>query len=256
MKKIVYAVILLLTCYLPSEILAQKITKEKILAEGDLKEALDKKFHWGMSFQNYWSSITGSQVEKSYFFKPSLGFNFRAEYYFNSFIGIGVGAGYQQRGAGLVNSDVTGGAFAHPWVFVDTPEGYRSGDPDSTYLQRLRFNTVEFPVTLLLRTPKDVLQKGMKLSGAVGPTFIHLFSANQMFQSIIDGFHPYNWVESNYTTNQLGLQASVGFDIDSGGGSSVFQVHLVYTTTLSNVYAKGQGDGRSTTAGIRLAWLF
>ncbi|MBY0432963.1 MAG: PorT family protein [Cyclobacteriaceae bacterium] len=256
MKKIICSAILALVFSQPLHVLAQKVSKEQILAEGELKESLDKKFHWGISLQNYLSSITGNQVERSYFYKPSIGFNFRAEYYFNSFLGIGVGAGYQQRGAGLKNSDVTGGAFAHPWVFVDTPEGYRSGDPDSTYLERLRFNTVEFPVTLLLRTPKDVLQKGMKLSGAVGPTFVHLFSANQMFQSIVDGFHPYNWVQDNYTANQFGLQASVGFDIDSGAGSSMFQVHLVYTTTLSNIYAKGQGDGRNTTAGIRLAWLF
>jgi hypothetical protein len=235
---------------------SQQKLKEKILAEGALKNAFDKKFRWGVSFNQYFSTIKGKDIKDAYFTKPSIGFNFRAEYYFTSFIGIGLGAGFQQRGAGIVNTDLTGGAFAHPWIFVDTPDGYKSGNPDSTHLERLRVNTIEFPLTLLLRTPKDFLQQGMRVSGAVGPTFLHTVSVNQTYQSIVDGFHPYNWVTDNYTANQFGLQASMGLDIDSGGGTSLFQVHFVYTQSLGNVYAKGQADGRHTTFGVRLAWLF
>lgn len=231
---------------------AQQSVKEKIIAEGEPRASFDKKFRWGVSYNMYWSMITGEQVEKSYFIKPSIGFNFRFEYYFNSFIGVGLGAGYQQRGAGIVNQDNTGGAYAHPWITVDGV----TGDPDSTYLERLRFNTLEFPLTLLLRTPKDVFS-GMRLSGAIGPTLIHTMSVNQTYQSIIDGFHPYHWVTDNYTRNDIGIQAEFGADIDSGGGGkSIFQVHFVYTQGTGNVYAIGQGTGRQTTFGIRLGWLF
>ena len=88
------------------------------------------------------------------------------------------------------------------------------GDPDSTHLERLRFNTLEFPLTILLRTPKDVF-KGMRISAAAGPTLIHVISVNQTFQSVVDGFHPYHWVTDNYIRNDIGYQISVGTDIDS-----------------------------------------
>ena len=167
------------------------------------------------------------------------------------------GVAFQQRGAGINHTDVTGGAFAHPWIFVDTPQGYRSGDPDSTHLDRLRFSTLEMPLTLLLRTPKDIFQEGMRLSAGVGPTLIHTSRVNQTFQSVIDGSHPYNWVTDNYIRNDLGYQVSLGADIDSGGGGkSIFQIHFVYTQGLSNVFAKGQADGRQTTFGVRFSWLF
>jgi len=253
--KTIHVTAFLFLLLLSQEAISQQKLKEKILSEGVLRSALEKKFHIGISYHQYWSTITG-QTQSTYFIKPSVGFNLRAEYYFNSFIGVGLGVGFQQRGAGINHQDITGGAFAHPWVFVNTPDGYRSGDPDSTHLDRLRFSTIEFPLTLLLRTPKDFIQQGMRLSGAVGPTLIHTSRVNQTFQSVIDGFHPYNWVTDNYVRNQFGLQASVGFDIDSGGGTSVFQVHLVYTQTLTNVYAKGQADGRLATYGLRFAWLF
>ncbi len=255
MKRMIFAVAFLSALLFSPAGFSQQKLKEKILAEGQLKNAFDKRFRWGISYHQYFSTITG-EAQASYFIKPSVGFNIRAEYYFNSFLGVGIGAGYQQRGAGINHTDVTGGAFAHPWIFVDTPQGYRSGDLDSTHLERLRFNTVEIPLTLLLRTPKDFLQQGMRLSGAVGPTLIHTFSVNQTYQSVIDGFHPYNWVTDNYVMNQLGYQVSLGVDIDAGAGTSLFQVHFVYTETLSNLYAKGQADGRHATGGIRFAWLF
>jgi hypothetical protein len=258
MKGVIQAITCLSIMVLSTAVFSQQKLKEKIIAEGEIKKnPLDKKFRWGVNYSQQWSTIQGEQVDKSYFLKPSVGGGLRAEYYFNSFIGVGLGVAFQQRGAGIVNTDVTGGAYAHVWIFVDTPAGYRSGNPDSTHLERLRMSTIEFPLTLLLRTPKDVLQEGMRLSAAVGPTLIHTSRVNQTYQSVIDGFHPYNWVTDNYIRNDVGIQASLGFDIDSGGGGkSVFQVHLVYTQGLSNVYAKGQADGHSTTYGIRLAWLF
>ncbi len=255
MKKTIQIIAFFSLLLLSQAARSQQKLKEQILSEGGVTNALNKKFHIGISYHQYWSTITG-ETQSTYFIKPSIGFNFRAEYYFNSMFGIGLGVGFQQRGAGINRQDITGGAYARPWVFVNTPDGYRSGNPDSTHLDRLRFSTIEFPLTLLIRTPKDFLQDGMRLSGAIGPTLIHTSRVNQTFQSVIDGFHPYNWVTDNYVRNQLGLQASVGLDFDSGGGTSVFQVHFVYTTTLTNVYAKGQADGRLGTFGLRFAWLW
>ncbi|HRI78777.1 MAG TPA: outer membrane beta-barrel protein [Cyclobacteriaceae bacterium] len=250
-KIILLAGVIGILLYSP-EVFSQQKLKEKILAEGESRDPFDKKFRWGISYQQYWSTITGDQVEKDYFIKPSIGFNFRFEYYFNSFLGLGLGAGYQQRGAGITNLDNTGGAYAHPWITVDGV----TGDPDSTHLERLRFNTIEFPLTILLRTPKDVW-KGTRVSAAAGPTLIHLISVNQTYQSVVDGFHPYHWVSDNYIHNDLGYQVSIGADIDSGGsGKSMFQIHFVYTQGLKNIYAAGQGDGRQMTFGVRLGWLF
>lgn len=256
MKRLLYLTFFLSLELLPNDGFSQQKLKEQILNEGNPLDPFAKKFRWGVSYHQYWSTITG-ETQSSYFTKPSIGFNFRGEYYFNSFLGLGLGIGYQQRGAGVYNTDVTGGAYAHPWNFVNTPTGYRSGDPDSTHLERLRFNTIEVPLTLLLRTPKDVLQSGMRISGAVGPTLIHTISVNQTLQSIIDGFHPYNWVTDNYIRNDIGIQASIGADIDSGGGGkSIFQIHFVYTQGFKNIYAVGQGTGHQMTFGIRLGWLF
>jgi len=252
----IFNLILLISLAMPVAVLSQQKLKEKILSEGEDRAPFEKKFRWGVNYNQYWSSINGD-AQAAYFLKPSIGGGLRAEYYFTSFLGVGLSAGYQQRGAGINHTDVTGGAFSHPWAFVDTPEGYRSGDPDSTHLERLRFNTIEFPLTLLLRTPKDLFQQGMRLSAAAGPTLVHVVSVNQTFQSIVDGFHPYNYVTDNYITNDLGYQLSIGAEFDSGGGGkSIFQVHFVYTQGTKNIFAKGQADGRLVTYGVRLSWLF
>lgn len=237
-------------------VLAQESLRNKIKTEGDeaLTGAFEDKFRWGVSLNMYWTTISGEMVEDSYFLKPSLGGTVRAEYYFLDWLGVGIGAGYQQRGAGIYNVDNTGGAFSHPWITNDFGQ---IGNLDSTTLERLRFNTLEFPVTILLRSPKGKgMWKGARLSGAVGPTFIHNMSTNLTMQSIIDGFHPYNWVTDNYNRNEIGLQLEAGVDIDSGGGKNVFQLHFVYTKGSKNVYANGQGIGHHESYGVRLAWLF
>lgn len=255
MKKSISVVAIMSILLFSQEVFSQQTLKDKIIADGKLQDSNEKKFHIGVNYNQYWSWITG-ETQSSYFIKPSIGGGVRAEYYFNSWVGVGLGAAFQQRGAGVHHQDVTGGAYAHPWVFVNTPEGYRSGDPDSTYLDRLRLSTVEVPLTLLIRTPRDFLQEGMRLSGAIGPTLIHVSRANQTYQSVIDGFHPYNWVTDNYERNQMGIQASIGFDIDSGGGSSLFQVHFVYTRTLTNLYANDLAKGQQATGGVRFTWMF
>ncbi len=249
MKQITYLMFFSLAL-LPTEVFSQQnkevSEKEKILAEADVKDVFEKKIRWGISWNQYWSTIKGSNLPKTYFTKPSMGFNVRAEYYPFPFVGIGVGFGLQQRGAGIINPDNYGAPFSHPW---DTPY-----DRDSTYRERLRFNTVEVPVTLLLRTPKDVI-KGVRLSAAAGVVFVRVSKVNTIFQSPEDGYHLITVVSDDYIKNDLAYQLSAGTDI-SAGESCILQVHFVYTQGTKNIYVTDPGDGKLQTFGFRVAWLF
>ena len=245
MKNILYLSVFFFLTNFAHETLAQE--KEKILAEGEARDIFSKKFRWGISYNQYWSTITGNDLPRDYFIKPSLGFNVRVEYYPKSFIGIGMGFGIQQRGAGIINPDNYGGSFSHPWIKP-------TGDVDSTYTEKLRFNTLELPLTLLLRTPKDIL-KGIRLSAAMGMIFIHNYQANDVWLDIGGGNHLDHFVTDDYTRNDVGYQISLGPDINAGG-SNIIQIHFVYSQGGKNIYAAGQGDGRQVTLGVRVAWLF
>ncbi len=249
MKQITYLMLFSLAL-LSTEVLSQEkkevSEKEKILAEADVKDVFDKKIRWGISWNQYWSTIKGSSLPETYFTKPSVGFNIRAEYYPLSFVGIGAGLGVQQRGAGILNPDNYGAPFTHPW---DSPY-----DRDSTYRERLRFNTFEVPVTLLLRTPMDVI-KGVRLSAAAGIVFVRVNWVNTIFQSPEDGYHQISVVSKDYIESDLAYQLSAGTDINAGE-SCVLQVHFVYTLGTKNIYVTDPGDGKLKTFGFRVAWLF
>ncbi len=223
-------------------------TKEEIIAAGKIEDVFDKKFRFGLSYHFYWGTIKGNDLPDRYFAKPCVGFNFRAEYYPLSFAGAGLGIGYQQRGTGVRNPDNFGGSFAHPWVKPNLVE------TDSTYAQKLRINTFEIPLTLLLRTPNEVI-KGIRLSAAAGITWIHNFRTNDIWMDVVGGFHEERFVTSQYLRDDLGYQLSFGGDINAGH-ANVFQVHFVYTKGMKNIYAAGQGDGRQVTLGLRTAFLF
>lgn len=227
-------------------------TMNSIKAEEQPATPFDKNFRIGVSFNLYLTKFRGSDLPQEYFAKPSLGMNVRAEYYFLPFLGVGAGFGYQQRGTGVINPDYSGGAFSHPWVV--NKNGVQ-GDPDSTYLQKIRFNTLELPVTLLLRTPKDIA-KGVRLSAAAGVIYLYNIEANDVYQSIVDGFHKETPVTADYIRHDLGYQLSFGADIDAGSSGTVFQIHFVYNEGLKNVFAAGQGTGTQAAYGIRLACLF
>ncbi len=227
-------------------------TMNSIKAAEATAKPFEKPFRLGASFNIYWTKFKGSDLPQEYYAKPSLGMNIRAEYYFTSFLGLGAGFGYQQRGTGVINPDYSGGAFSHPWVV--NKNGVQ-GDPDSTYLQKIRFNTLELPVTVLLRTPKDVI-KGVRLSAAAGVIYLYNIEANDVYQSIVDGFHKDTPVTADYVRHDLGYQLSFGADIDAGSGGTIFQVHFVYNEGLKNVFAQGQGTGTQMAYGIRLACLF
>lgn len=257
------------------------LTKEQILAKGDNPKPLDKKLKIGISWNQYWSTISGDNLPsisglnlqldpatnlplvpsdgkpKTFFWKPSVGFNIRAEYYPISWLGLGVGFGYQQRGTGVINADKTGGAFSNPWV-VDT--NGNQGDADTTYRERMRFNGWEMPVTILMRTPKEVF-KGVKISAAAGVVFVSTTNVNNIFLKVEDGFHKETDLSSDHNLNDVGLQFSLGPDINAG--ASVFQAHLVYTKGTGNVYKKGNTiygngpeDGHHETIGFRVTWFF
>ncbi|QOI98758.1 MAG: outer membrane beta-barrel protein [Flammeovirgaceae bacterium] len=249
MKKVLSIIALLFLVY-SGETLAQEKKEmtpgEKILAEAEPKKTFDKKFRWGISWNQYWGIITGDGLPEDYFAKPCIGFNLRAEYYPLPFLGIGAGFGVQQRGAGIKNPDFYGGPFTHPWE--------PNYDPDSTYRERLRMNTIEIPVTVLLRTPNDVI-KGVRVSGAAGVVFIKNDYVKKFFHKPEDGFHSITDVSSDYIKNDLGYQVSLGADIDAAG-SCILQVHLVYTKGTKNIYKVESGDGRAETYGFRVAWLY
>jgi hypothetical protein len=219
---------------------------EKILAEAEVKDVFEKKFRVGVSWNQYWGTLTGDDLTEDYFAKPCIGFNIRGEYYPLSFLGLGAGFGIQQRGAGIVNPDNYGGSFTHPWE--------PNYDPDSTYRERLRMNTFEIPVTVLLRTPKDIV-KGIRLSAAAGIVWINNYYVYKFFHKPEDGFHSSTDVSDDYIKDDLAYQASFGVDINAAE-SCIMQVHLVYTEGTKNVYVTEAGNGRAQTFGFRVAWLF
>lgn len=221
---------------------------EKILAEANAKDPFSKKFRFGLSWNQYWGTIKGSNLPKEYFAKPCVGASLRSEYYPLPFLGIGVGFGVQQRGAGIINEDKTGGTFTHPWF------GLKDNTEDSTYRERLRMNTIEIPVTLLLRTPKDVV-KGMRLSAAAGLVWIKNDYVKDFWHKPEDGFHTIIDVDKDYIKQDLGYQLSIGADIDAAS-SCIFQVQLIYTRGTKNIYTTGSGNGHTETYGVRVAWLY
>lgn len=222
-------------------------SSEEITAQTKISDPFSKKLRVGLSGNQYWGSIRGDDLLREYFAKPCVGFNLLVQYYPVSFFGVSLGAGIQQRGAGIINPDNSGGSFTHPWE-------YPQFNGDSTFRQRLRFTTYEVPLTLLLRTPKDIV-KGVRPSGAAGIVYVKTKKVSDFFMSVEDGYHTDIPVTNDYLAQDLAYQLSVGADIDAGG-AGIMQVHFVYTKGTRNVYAIGQGDGRLQTLGFRVAWLY
>lgn len=241
--------LLLLSSAITQQLLAQQLpsTLAARTEEAPSKDAFGKKFYYGLSWNQYWGNIRGNDLPETYFTKPCIGYGLHLQYYPVSFMGISVAGGFQQRGAGIITPDKSGGSFTHPW---ESP----TGDPDSTYRRRLRYNAMELPVTLILRTPKDII-KGVRPSISAGLSIVRARKVHDFFASPEDGFHTDEVVNANYIRKDIATQYSIGADIDAGGGA-VMQVHLVYTKGIRNVYAAGQGDGKMQTIGFRVSWLF
>lgn len=221
--------------------------RETILMLSETPNPFDKKFRIGLSWNQYWGTIKGPDLPVDYFAKPCVGFNLRTEYYVLPFLGISAGFGVQQRGAGIINEDREGGTFTRPWF------GAKGNTEDSTYRQRLRMNTIEIPVTLLLRTPKDVI-KGVRPSAALGVVWIRNDYVKDFWHKPEDGFHTITDISDQYIASDLGYQVSVGADINAT--TCLFQFHLVYTRGTRNVFRTIPGNGQAETYGFRVAWLF
>ena len=222
-------------------------TAEEILKEAEVKDVFQKKLRWGLSWNQYWGSIVGSNLPREYFAKPCMGTTLRLQYHPLSFIGASVGFGFQQRGSGVINEDKVGGAFTHPW---EIPQY----DADSTYRERLRFRGWEIPIALELRTPMDILH-GVRISGSAGISWYTSSEVKTFFLSVEDGYHQITDVSDDYHKSDIALQLSGGFDINAGG-AAILQVHFIYTKSSSNVYNTGLSDGRLKTVGFRVSCLF
>lgn len=213
----------------------------------EVVDPFGKKIYFGASWNQYWGNIDGADLPETYFAKPCIGYNLMIQYFPVSFLGIGIGGGFQQRGAGIITPDKSGGSFTHPW---ESPVG----DPDSTYRRRIRYNAIELPVTILLRTPKDII-KGVRPSVAAGFAFVKSRAVHDFFFSVEDGFHSDRLVTNDYAARDLATQFSIGADINAGGGS-LLQAHLVFTKGTQNVFAEKQGVGTLKTIGFRIAFLY
>lgn len=196
-----------------------------------------KKLLFGFSYHNCWTTIEGDNLPQSYFYKPSLGVTLKAEYYLQSFIGLSMGAGFQQRGAGIISPD-----------FDQSP-----GNADSTYRKRLRFNSVEFPISLLLRTPKDLV-KGLRLKASAGIVPMINIQSNQVFLSIEDGNHTSANFSSDYWKNDLAYQFTFGPEINTGSG--ILQIDFIYSRGTTNIYNSSSAIGYNQLLGFRISFLF
>ncbi|MDZ4716360.1 MAG: outer membrane beta-barrel protein [Cytophagales bacterium] len=201
------------------------------------KNPFDKKLHLGASLNTYWSTVTGDNLPRPYFTKPSWGFNVRAEYYVTKSIGIGLGIGYQQYGMGIKNPDLD-----------QSP-----GNTDSTFLERVRLHSIEIPVSILIRSPEVI--KGLRLSGSYSVVPIHVFQATDVFQDVNSGNNLETDVSNVYARNDVLMQISMGPEINCGD-TGLLQVHFVYAQGTSNVYMVGPGYGLNHSMGLRIAWLF
>jgi len=244
MKRISYVLTIAFSAFISVEGVSQ--VKDTVVADVIAKSVFNEKFNWGLAYHQYWGTIQGSNLPKKYFSKPCFGVSLRTEYYPFSILGVGVGFGIQQRGAGIRNEDHYGGSFTHPWE--------PNYNPDSTYRERLRMNTIEVPLTLLLRTPKDVF-KGVRLSASAGVVWIRNNYVKDYWHSPEDGFHTIIDVSSDYIKKDFGYQLSFGADINAAE-SCILQFHLVYGRGTRNVYNTGPGDGKTETYGFRIGWLF
>ncbi len=197
-----------------------------------------RKFLWGVTYQQCWSTISGSPLAANYFAKPSIGGSLVAEYDFASFMGVSVGLGYQQRGAGIVNPGKTPGS-------------------DSTYRERLRFNTIEIPLSLVLRTPNDLFP-GVRLGGTISMIPMINFRSHDVINILDPSIQDANIVtdvSSSYFKNDVAWQLTIGPEFGSAG-PGVIKVHFLYSRGTTNVYTASQGTGHNQTMGVRLAILF
>jgi hypothetical protein len=178
-------------------------------------EPKEDKFRWGFTFLNVWSDVKGTTPET--FSKPSLGGNVKVEYYPFDFLGFTAGVGYQQRGYGVILPDT---GFVAPSI--------------NTYRNRIRMNSVEFPIGLILKTPKPIAGGSTWLMASVGVSPLYMFEANDVYLSVEDGFHIVKDVTNSFNQSDVPIFVSIGPEIDTSAG--FLQVQLIGSFGTSEIY--------------------
>ncbi|MGQ3014049.1 MAG: porin family protein [Flavobacteriales bacterium] len=198
-----------------------------------------KHFYYGFSFSNVWTDLRG--LGQPTYFKPSLGAHAIFEYMFTDYIGISAGIGYQQRGAGLklVNND------------------YYPNVNDSTYRLRLRQHSLDFPLALVLKTPRKWLP-GFQFSLLLGAEPNWLFRGSTYMYYAIEDFNLTTLYTNRFRRFEAPLYAAIGLDIDAGP-HAMLRVHAVTNQGFVGLYQRpGQTayTGRTEMYGIRLTFMF
>jgi hypothetical protein len=197
-----------------------------------------KKFHFGVTFINAWSSVVGNTPD--HYYKPSLGGGVKVEYYPLHWLGLGLGAHFQQRGAGVTQPDT---GFTAPSM--------------NTYRMRFRMNCIDVPVSVILRSPA-ILKRSIRFSGSFGVAPTYMFGATYNWISAEDGFHDITEYTSDIQAFDFQLMGSVGIDVNAWG--TVFQLRYVNSFGTMNIYRPGGVfagyDGRNVLHGIGLGWMY
>lgn len=200
-----------------------------------------KKFYWGFTFYQNFSTIKDNADTITYFRKPSLGGGMRFEYYPIKNLGVSFGFNYMQRGAGIKLKD----------------EYSALGDADSTNRTRLRFNTIDFPIQLVYRSP--FVRERWTLHAGIGIAPVINFKTNRVFHSVEDGFHLEQKQSDLYFKSDFDINASLGINVDVTG-AALLQVHLVAGMGSANIYNSastfGNASGKNNYFGLRIATLF
>lgn len=218
---------------------AKKTEVSKTAQANKPAEVKEKKWRIGAMFTNAWTTLPGYTAEKT-FYKPSLGGFLYGEYMFIPWVGIGLGAGYTQRGAGVIYNNVV-----QPGP----------GDVDSTFRNRIRSNNIIVPLGLVLKAP---LWKGAKFSLFGGGAFNYAWSGERVYVDVEAGNHISTPQTDLYKKVDFLLHASAGLDIQAGS-STVLRVHFLYNEGFQKVY---RGDlsqpysGKNRSLGIQLGVMF
>lgn len=205
-----------------------------------VKSRWDKKFYWGVTFNNSWATIKGDNLPNKYFWKPSVGASAKIEYFFHKNVGLLVGSQYQQKGSGIITQDNVG----------------TLGDPDSTYRARIKLHALEVPIAIILRSGEVI--RNTRFHGSVGIAPMINFQSKFVMYSAEDGFHFMENQNNRYYKNDLALTAAGGIDINAGN-SSIFQIHLYGTWGTKNVYNSDvlpDAQGKTRVIGLKLGWIF
>jgi len=210
----------------------QGVKEEKSISSKD-------KFRVGFSFLNVWSDVKGNTADL--YTKPSVGGTLKVEYYPLDFLGLTAGVGYQQRGYGLILLDT---GFVAPSL--------------NTYRNRVRTNNLEFPLGLILKTPKPIAGGSTWLMATVGVSPLRMFEANDIYLSVEDGFHVIKDVTKNFTSSDSPIFVSIGPEIDTSAG--FLQVQLIGSFGRSNVFTtennpKGY-SGKNRFFGLSIGCTF